>query len=169
MLVPFNGCINDNESNNGDNFLLASDATWDDLELSIEYKNGVYINFSNEIKINVKLKNKSNETVKIDKIFSLAYNLRILISLPTNESKELFIEHGDYNKIEKVYIEPDEFQEIILNLNDKYLKYYYMNESQNNIEEFKFINYGTGKYGIQIKYISTQPEIYSNIIEFEIN
>ena len=113
-------------------------------------------------------KESFNNNIKVNEIFTIASNIKIIITPPDNTIKEIFPEHGDFIEQEKLTLKPNDFMETSFDLNDPNLQYYYKNGSINKIEDFNLLDCNRGLYKIKVKYVSVNPEIYSNVIEFEI-
>ena len=160
--ILITGCISNDETNQ-----KTRDGESEDLDLSISMNNRVFSKESNII-INVKLENIAEESIKVNEIFTIASNIKIIITPPDNTIKEIFPEHGDFIEQEKLTLKPNDFMETSFDLNDPNLQYYYKNGSINKIEDFNLLDCNRGLYKIKVKYVSVNPEIYSNVIEFEI-
>ena len=156
VFTIFTGCINTNSDENIKN------SNSNDLELTLTSNQNYYkVNNSNDIIVNISLKNKKSSPVYIEKHFDFKYTLNYEISgIINNYSEEYEGPIADYQPIKKI-LDPNEKVELqfILMNNVRFEKIFLDSEQ----ETF-------GNYTFKVTYSSsfTNGIVNSNIIEFEI-
>jgi hypothetical protein len=161
LLLISSGCI---DINNGEKII---NAKANDLKLSISMNNSIFSNES-DIVVFVKMRNCADVTVKVSEIFTFTFNIKFLITSGFNNTIEIFPEHGDFFEENEILLQPSNYLETSINLNDPNQKLYFLNQSTNAIERYDIFNGGNGEKIIQIKYISIDPNIYSNELYFDL-
>ena len=138
-------------------FFSPKTAEASDLRLFISTDRPSYELNSSQIIVSIYLENVNTRPVYVQKRFDLASLLDFELTSPTNGTLQ-------YNRIsaqyidEKIVLQPHEKLSTTIDL--KMITFYDYNNSK--------FEWQRGNYSVQFKYLLTEPDIYSNILMFEI-
>ena len=152
-IILISGCINKNETDKKN-----IDAETKDLKFTITLDKYEFNNINNTT-IYAEIKNINNNSVTVIETFSFYSNIYGKLKTPSNLTYLIGTKTDTHPMKSKIKLNHGEKLKTTIQMND--LIYYIENKQGYNWSEI-------GSYNVQFWYISVEPYLYSNIVNFNI-